>query len=52
MALFGAAKALNEGFFHIIVLGMAIYLAVNGRANLGDVLDLLHAVPQRDGAVE
>ncbi len=31
MSLFGAAKALNEGFFHIVVLGMAIYLAIDGR---------------------
>ncbi len=38
MALFGAAKALNEGFFYIIVLGLAIYLAVNGRGvSIGDV---------------
>ena len=38
MALYGAAKALNEGFFHIVVLGLAIYLAVNGRVSIGDVL--------------
>ncbi|HBI46282.1 MAG TPA: ABC transporter ATP-binding protein [Planctomycetales bacterium] len=38
MALYGAAKALNEGFFHIIVLGLAIYLAVNGRVSIGDVV--------------
>ena len=37
MALYGAAKALNEGFFHIVVLGLAIYLAVNGRVSIGDV---------------
>ena len=37
MALYGAAKALNEGFFHIIVLALAIYLAVNGRVSIGDV---------------
>jgi ATP-binding cassette subfamily B protein len=38
MALYGSGKALNEGFFHIVVLGMAIYLAINGRAPFGDVL--------------
>ena len=38
MSLYGAAKALNEGFFHVLVLGMAIYLAVNGRVSFGDVL--------------
>ena len=31
MSLFGCAKALNEGFFHILVLSMAIYFAINGR---------------------
>ena len=38
MSLFGAAKALNEGFFHIVVLALAIYLAINGRVSFGDVL--------------
>ena len=38
MSLYGAAKALNEGLFHVLVLGMAIYLAVNGRVSFGDVL--------------
>ena len=38
MSLFGAAKALNEGLFHVLVLGMAIYLAVQGRVSFGDVL--------------
>src|SRR5262249_18344440 len=28
MSLFGCAKALNEGFFHVVVLALAIYLAV------------------------
>jgi ATP-binding cassette subfamily B protein len=40
MSLFGCAKALNEGFFHIIVLGMAIYYAINGQLRPGDVLTL------------
>ncbi|HVS34907.1 MAG TPA: ABC transporter transmembrane domain-containing protein, partial [Gemmataceae bacterium] len=38
MALFGCAKALNEGFFHIVVLAGAIFLAVNGQVTFGDVL--------------
>src|SRR5262249_9435555 len=38
MSLFGCAKALNEGFFHIIVLSMAIYFALNGRIHAGDVM--------------
>jgi ATP-binding cassette subfamily B protein len=37
MSLFGCAKALNEGFFHILVLSLAIYLAVQGRIHLGDI---------------
>jgi ATP-binding cassette subfamily B protein len=38
MSLFGCAKALNEGFFHILVLALAIYLAIEGRIRIGDVL--------------
>ncbi len=40
MSLYGCAKALNEGFFHILVLGLAIYLAVTRpeAVSLGDVL--------------
>ena len=38
MSLFGAAKALNEGFFHIVVLGMATFLALRGSISMGDVL--------------
>jgi ATP-binding cassette subfamily B protein len=38
MSLFGCGKALNEGFFHILVLGMATFLAVNGSITFGDVL--------------
>ncbi len=38
MSLFGCAKALNEGLVHILVLGVAIYLAVQGRISFGDVL--------------
>ena len=40
MSLYGCAKALNEGFFHILVLGLSIYLAVTrpDAVSLGDVL--------------
>ena len=37
MSLFGCAKSLNEGFFHVLVLGFATYLAVNQRASFGDI---------------
>jgi ATP-binding cassette, subfamily B, bacterial len=38
MSLYGCVKALNEGLFHVIVLALAIYLAMNERISLGDVL--------------
>lgn len=38
MSLFGCAKSLNEGFFHVLVLGLATYLAVNQQASFGDIL--------------
>lgn len=38
MSLFGCAKSLNEGLFHVLVLGLAIYLAVLGRITYGDIL--------------
>jgi ATP-binding cassette subfamily B protein len=38
MSLFGSAKALNEGLFHILVLAVAIYYAINGQLSPGDVL--------------
>jgi ATP-binding cassette subfamily B protein len=39
MSLFGCAKALNEGLFHVLVLGTALYLAINHwhGIDLGDV---------------
>jgi ATP-binding cassette subfamily B protein len=37
MSLFGCAKSLNEGFFHILVLGGAIYCAIRGIITLGEV---------------
>jgi ATP-binding cassette subfamily B protein len=40
MSMFGCAKALNEGFFHILVLGSAITLAIlrPDQVSFGDVL--------------
>ncbi|HZY83199.1 MAG TPA: ABC transporter ATP-binding protein, partial [Gemmataceae bacterium] len=38
MSLFGAAKAINEGLFHILVLGLAIYLALHGKIEFGYIL--------------
>jgi len=38
MALFGSGKALNEGFFHVIVLAMALYFAFHGQLEPGDVV--------------
>jgi ATP-binding cassette subfamily B protein len=38
MSLFGCAKALNEGFFHVLVLAVAIWLAVRGTISFGDIL--------------
>ncbi len=38
MSLFGCAKALNEGFFHVVVLALATYLAINGQVTFGDIL--------------
>jgi ATP-binding cassette subfamily B protein len=38
MSLFGCAKALNEGLFHVLVLGLAIYLALHGRIEYGYIL--------------
>jgi ATP-binding cassette subfamily B protein len=40
MSLFGSGKALNEGFFHLVVIACAIYLFVSGRVAYGDVLAL------------
>src|SRR5579871_5287300 len=37
MSLFGCAKALNEGFFHVLVLGTAIFLAAQGSIKFGEV---------------
>ena len=45
-----SAWSLNEGFFHICVLGMAVYLAVVGTISYGDILIAFDAVPQRDEA--
>jgi ATP-binding cassette subfamily B protein len=37
MSLFGGGKALNEAFFHLVVLGVAVYLAASGSISFGDV---------------
>jgi ATP-binding cassette subfamily B protein len=37
MSLFGGAKALNEAFFHVLVLGVAVYCAAAGSLSFGDV---------------
>ena len=37
MSLFGSGKALIEGFFHILVLSLAIYLAVHREISVGDI---------------
>jgi ATP-binding cassette subfamily B protein len=38
MSFFGAAKAVVEGLFHVAVLGLAAYLAIEGRISFGDIL--------------
>lgn len=38
MSLFGCAKALNEAFFHLLVLAVAAYFAATGSITYGDVL--------------
>ena len=38
MSLFGCGKALNEGFFHILVLAFAVYMFVHGQIRFGDIM--------------
>jgi ATP-binding cassette subfamily B protein len=38
MSLFGSSKAISEGVFHILVLGLSVYLAAMGRISFGDIL--------------
>jgi ATP-binding cassette subfamily B protein len=38
MSLYSSAKALNEAFFHLLVLGTAAVLAINGSVSYGDIL--------------
>ena len=38
MAVYDAAKYLNEAFFYILVVGISIYFAVNGVITKGDIL--------------
>ncbi|HZZ70661.1 MAG TPA: ABC transporter ATP-binding protein [Pirellulales bacterium] len=38
MSLYGAGKALSDGFFHIVVLALAVHLAAIGKISFGDIL--------------
>ncbi len=38
MSLFGSGKAINEGFFHLVVLAYAIYLLLHGAVQPGQIL--------------
>ncbi len=38
MSWFDCLKALNEGFFHILIITIAIYLAVHGAISVGDII--------------
>jgi ATP-binding cassette subfamily B protein len=38
MSLFGCGKALNEGFFHILVLAFAVYLFIQHQIHYGEIL--------------
>ena len=38
MSLYGSGKAVSEGFFHILVLGVSVYFAATGRISVGDIL--------------
>jgi ATP-binding cassette subfamily B protein len=40
MSLFGSSKALNEAFFHLVVLGGSVYFAVTGAISFGDIWTL------------
>ena len=40
MSLYGGAKALNEGCFHIIVIACAAYFAMRHAISFGDILSL------------
>jgi ATP-binding cassette subfamily B protein len=40
MSLYGCAKALNEAFFHILVLSFSVYFAIHGSISTGDVVVL------------
>ena len=38
MSLFGSGKALNEGFFHLAIIAFCIYLFIDGRLAIGDLM--------------
>jgi ATP-binding cassette subfamily B protein len=38
MSMFSSAKAINEAFFHLLVLAVAAWMAINGNVSYGDIL--------------
>jgi ATP-binding cassette subfamily B protein len=38
MATFDSLKALNEGFFYILVVGISVYLAMQGKISIGSIV--------------
>ncbi len=38
MSMFSSAKAINEAFFHLLVISLATYLAIRGSLDYGDIL--------------
>jgi ATP-binding cassette, subfamily B, bacterial len=38
MSMFSSAKAINEAFFHLLVISLATYLAIKGTLDYGDIL--------------
>ena len=40
MSLFGSGKAINEGFFNVTVITVAIYLFINGHITAGEMMAL------------
>src|SRR5258707_15316541 len=38
MSLYGSGKAVVEGSFHVLVLGVSVFFAATGRISIGDIL--------------
>ncbi|WP_435019712.1 ABC transporter ATP-binding protein [Tundrisphaera sp. TA3] len=38
MSLFGSGKALNEGFFYLAIIAFCIYLYIDGKIGIGDLM--------------